>query len=85
VAGESARFGITEVRRGLYPLAGSAVRLRRQIPYTLAAEILLTGSAISAQEALRIRARGSRGPRRAGAGEGPRAFAEKRKPKFTRS
>ena len=31
VAGESAVFGVTEVQRGLFPMAGSAVRLRRQI------------------------------------------------------
>ena len=33
VAGENARFGVTEVQRALFPMAGSAVRLRRQIPY----------------------------------------------------
>jgi enoyl-CoA hydratase len=43
---------VAEVRRGLFPLGGSTVRLRRQIPYTLAAEMLLTGKTISAQEAL---------------------------------
>ena len=52
VAGESARFGVSEVRWSLYPMAGSAVRLRRQIPYTVAAEILLTGKHIKASEAL---------------------------------
>ena len=52
VAAESATFGVAEVRRGLFPLGGSTVRLRRQIPYTLAAEMLLTGKTISAQEAL---------------------------------
>jgi enoyl-CoA hydratase len=51
IAGESATFGITEVRRGLFPLGGSTVRLSRQIPYTLAAEYLLTGRHISATEA----------------------------------
>jgi len=51
VAGESAVFGITEVRRGLFPLGGSTVRLSRQIPYTLAAEYLLTGRHIPAAEA----------------------------------
>jgi enoyl-CoA hydratase len=51
VAGESARFGVSEVRWSLYPMAGSAVRLPRQIPYTEAAEILLTGKHISAAEA----------------------------------
>ena len=54
VAGESARFGVSEVRWSLYPMGGSAVRLRRQIPYTHAAEILLTGRHLSAREALAI-------------------------------
>ena len=52
VAGESATFGVAEVRRGLFPLGGSTVRLRRQIPYTVAAELLLTGRTISAEQAL---------------------------------
>jgi len=52
VAAEDAKFGVTEVVRGLYPMAGSAFRLRRQIPYCLAAEMLLLGRHISAQEAL---------------------------------
>jgi enoyl-CoA hydratase len=51
VAGESARFGVSEVRWGLYPLGGSAVRLRRQISYTVAADLLLTGRHIRAREA----------------------------------
>ena len=51
VAGESAKFGISEARWSLYPMGGSAVRLRRQIPYTAAAELLLTGKHISAVEA----------------------------------
>lgn len=51
VAGESARFGVSEVRWGLFPLGGSSVRLRRQIPYTVAADILLTGRRITAAEA----------------------------------
>jgi enoyl-CoA hydratase len=51
VAGESARFGVSEVRWSLYPMAGSAVRLPRQISYTAAAEILLTGKHIKATEA----------------------------------
>jgi enoyl-CoA hydratase len=54
VAGESARFGVSEARWGLFPLGGSAVRLPRQIPYTIAADLLLTGRHISAAEALRI-------------------------------
>ena len=54
IAGESARFGVSEVRWGIYPLGGSAVRLRRQVPYTVAADLLLTGRHITAAEALRI-------------------------------
>lgn len=51
VAGESARFGVSEPRWGLYPLGGSAVRLPRQIPYTVAADLLLTGRHVKAPEA----------------------------------
>ncbi|TMM15939.1 MAG: crotonase/enoyl-CoA hydratase family protein [Actinobacteria bacterium] len=54
VAAESATFGVFEARRGLFPLGGSTVRLARQIPYTVAMEILLTGRAVSATEAERI-------------------------------
>ena len=54
VAGESARFGVSEARWSLYPMGGSAVRLPRQIPYTQAAEILLTAKHISASEAKEI-------------------------------
>jgi enoyl-CoA hydratase len=52
VAAEDAVFGVTECKRGLFPLGGSTIRLRRQIPYALAAEILLLGRHVSAQEAL---------------------------------
>lgn len=54
VAGQSARFGVSEARWGLFPLGGSAVRLPRQIPYTLAVDLLLTGRHITATEAQRI-------------------------------
>jgi enoyl-CoA hydratase len=54
VAGETATFGVFEARRGLFPLGGSTVRLRRQIPYTMAMELLLTGRAVSAHEAKEI-------------------------------
>jgi enoyl-CoA hydratase len=54
IAGESARFGVSEVRWSLYPLGGSVVRLRRQIPYAVAADILLTGRHILAPEAKEI-------------------------------
>jgi len=54
VAGESARFGVSEPKWGLYPLGGSAVRLPRQLPYTVAADLLLTGRHIKAPEAKQI-------------------------------
>jgi enoyl-CoA hydratase len=54
VAGAGAKLGVAEARWGLFPLGGSTVRLRRQIPYTLAMDLLLTGRHITADEALRI-------------------------------
>jgi enoyl-CoA hydratase len=54
VAGESAKFGVTEVQRALFPMAGSAVRLRRQIPYAIAAEMLLAGEDLPARRAYEL-------------------------------
>ena len=54
VAGESAVFGVTEVQRGLFPMAGSAVRLRRQIGYAVAAEMLLCGDDLPARRACEL-------------------------------
>ncbi len=54
VAGESAMFGVTEVQRGLFPMAGSAVRLRRQIGYAVAAEMLLAGEDLPAGRAYEL-------------------------------
>ena len=54
VAAAGAKFGVFEARRGLFPLGGSTVRLRRQIPYTVAMDLLLTAREVSAEEALRI-------------------------------
>ena len=54
VAGASAIFGVFEAKRGLFPLGGSTVRLRRQIPFTVAMELLLTAREVRAEEALRI-------------------------------
>jgi enoyl-CoA hydratase len=51
VAGEGATFGVSEARWSLYPGGGSAVRLPRQIPFTEAADILLTGKHVTADEA----------------------------------
>lgn len=52
VAGEGATFGVSEVRWSLFPQGGSTTRLPRQIPWTKAMEVLLTGNHYSAEEAL---------------------------------
>jgi enoyl-CoA hydratase len=54
VAGESATFGVFEAKRGLFPLGGSTVRLRRQIPFTVAMDMLLSARSMTAQEALQF-------------------------------
>lgn len=54
IVGRGAKLGIAEARWGLFPLGGSTVRLRRQIPYTIAMDLLLTGRHITADEALSI-------------------------------
>jgi enoyl-CoA hydratase len=54
VAGESAIFGVWEAKRGLFPLGGSACRLPRQIPYTIAMDILLRCPPVPAPEAKEI-------------------------------
>jgi enoyl-CoA hydratase len=54
VAAASATFGLFEVRRGLFPVAGSTVRLPRQVPYSHAMEMLLTGRPYTADEARAI-------------------------------
>jgi enoyl-CoA hydratase len=52
VAGEGSTFGVTEAKWSLYPQGGSVIRLRRQIPYTKAMEMLLTADMYPAEEAL---------------------------------
>jgi enoyl-CoA hydratase len=52
VAGQSAMFGVTEAKWSLYPQGGSVIRLRRQISYTKAMEMLLTADMYPADEAL---------------------------------
>lgn len=53
IAEEHARFGVPEAQRGLIAGAGSTMRLKRQIPYAVAMEMLLTGRILDADEALR--------------------------------
>ena len=51
IAEEHAVFGLPEVQLGLIAGAGSTVRLKRQIPYTKAMEMILTGDPLTAAEA----------------------------------
>jgi len=54
IASENARFGTPEVTLGLIPGWGGTQRLPRMVPWCKAAEILLMGRPIDAQEAYRI-------------------------------
>jgi enoyl-CoA hydratase len=51
IAEERATFGLPEVKFGMIAGAGSTVRLKRQIPYTKAMEMILTGDPLTAAEA----------------------------------
>lgn len=54
IASENARLGVPEVTLGLIPGWGGTQRLPRMIPWCKAAEMLLMGKPIDAQEAYRI-------------------------------
>ena len=54
IAAENARLGSPEVNLGLIPGWGGTQRLPRMLPWGKAAEILLVGRAIDAEEAYRI-------------------------------
>jgi enoyl-CoA hydratase len=47
VAGEDARFGLPEVKRGLVANAGGLMRLPRQMPRRIASELVLTGELVT--------------------------------------
>jgi enoyl-CoA hydratase len=51
---KGARIALPEVQRALIPGGGSVTRLVRQIPWALAAELLLLGEPISAERAAEI-------------------------------
>ncbi len=53
VAGESAKFGLPEVRRGLMAAAGGLIRLPEQLPRKVAMHLILTGEPMDAETALR--------------------------------
>jgi len=54
VAGEGAQLAVSEVQRGLFPMSASTIRLPRQIPYTVAMDMLLVGDPISGRRAHEI-------------------------------
>lgn len=53
VAGESATFGLPEVKRGLIAAAGGVFRIVDQLPRKVALEMVFTGEPITSAEALR--------------------------------
>ena len=54
VASTNATFGIFEPKWGLFPGGGSTANLVRQVPYSRAMELLITGRLLKAEEALRM-------------------------------
>ncbi|MBA7635738.1 Short-chain-enoyl-CoA hydratase [subsurface metagenome] len=54
IASEKARLGLPEVTLGLIPGWGGTQRLPRMVPWCKAAELVLTGKPVDAQEAYRI-------------------------------
>ncbi len=54
VAARNTKFGQVEIKRGIYPVGGSTVRLTREVGWGNAMRYLLTADEISAEEAFRI-------------------------------
>ena len=52
IAAEHAKFALPEPKAGIFAAAGGVYRVVRQLPKKLAMELLLTGSSITAQQAL---------------------------------
>ena len=53
VAVKGARFGLSEVKRGIIPGNGGTQRIMKQLPYAIAMEMLVLGDDIDAETALR--------------------------------
>jgi len=53
VCAEHATFGVSEVKRGIFPGNGGTQRMLQQLPYPIAMEMLLIGDSIDAQTAVR--------------------------------
>jgi crotonobetainyl-CoA hydratase len=54
IAADTATFGLPEVKRGFFAAAGGVFRIVQQVPRKRAMELILTGNAISAEEALEL-------------------------------
>jgi enoyl-CoA hydratase len=54
VAADTAKFGLPEVKRGLFAAAGGLIRLPHRVPLALATEIAITGDPITAERALQL-------------------------------
>lgn len=76
VAGKNAKFGIPEVKVGLFAAAGGLMRLPRMVGQGKAMEMALTGEPIAAEEALQY-GLVARVTEPGGAVEGAMALAEK--------
>jgi len=50
-AGQGAKFGLPEVRRGLAARGGGVFRLPRRLPHMLAMELIMTGAPLEAERA----------------------------------
>jgi E-phenylitaconyl-CoA hydratase len=53
IAAPHATFGLSEVKRGVFPANGGTQRLVQQLPYAIAMELLLTGEPVDAETAVR--------------------------------
>lgn len=51
IASENAKFGLPEVKRGIFAAAGGAIRIAHALPKSAALEMLLTGDSIDARSA----------------------------------
>jgi enoyl-CoA hydratase len=54
VAGESAQFGVPEVKRALVAAGGGALLLPKRVPFAIGLELVLTGEPITAARAAEV-------------------------------
>ena len=54
VAADDTKFGLPEVKRGLFAAAGGLIRLPKRIPLAVATELAITGDPITADRALQL-------------------------------